>query len=85
MSRVAKPRVQQLTTPAARIPPSRTQQPPRIDPSSPLYKKTAAKYVRFMVAMPILVVTSYYLFDRLALGHEQKHLPRAKSVEEHSN
>jgi hypothetical protein len=48
--------------------------PPRIDPSSKAYKQAASKYTRLMIAMPILLVTSYFLFDRLALGHEAKSL-----------
>ncbi|ETS82025.1 hypothetical protein PFICI_07027 [Pestalotiopsis fici W106-1] len=48
--------------------------PKRIDPSSPAYKAASRKYIGFMVAMPILLVTSYVLFDRLALGHEAKSL-----------
>lgn len=53
------------------------------DPSSPAYKAASRKYVGFMVAMPILLVTSYVLFDRLALGHEAKSFekePTAKDV-----
>ncbi|KAI1812128.1 hypothetical protein GGS20DRAFT_559590 [Poronia punctata] len=74
MSKVTKPRFN--APPGPRFP------PPRVDTSSTIYKKTAAKYVRFMVAMPILLVTSYYLFDRLALGHEKKELRPARPVEE---
>ncbi|KAK0625519.1 hypothetical protein B0T17DRAFT_276029 [Bombardia bombarda] len=38
------------------------------------YKKAARKYINLMVALPILLVTSYYLFDRLALGNEPEDL-----------
>ncbi len=38
------------------------------DKSNPVYRQTARKYVRFIVAVPILVVTSYILFDRLVMG-----------------
>ncbi|KAK3937213.1 hypothetical protein QBC46DRAFT_452115 [Diplogelasinospora grovesii] len=59
------------------------------DPSSPEYKKAERKYTSLMVALPILLVTSYYLFDRLALGHAPKELdafrknpdPEAKTSE----
>lgn len=40
------------------------------------YKKAASRYTRVMIALPIMIVTSYYLFDRLALGHEAKTLHR---------
>ncbi|KAI1437936.1 hypothetical protein GGR50DRAFT_691697 [Xylaria sp. CBS 124048] len=43
----------------------------RFDTSNPAYKRAASRYTRFMVAMPILLVSTYYLFDRLALGHDQ--------------
>ncbi|KAJ9133732.1 hypothetical protein NKR23_g10592 [Pleurostoma richardsiae] len=32
------------------------------------------EYTSVMIALPILIVTSYYLFDRLALGNPQKSL-----------
>uniref|UniRef100_A0A8H7TQ54 Glycosyl hydrolases family 2 sugar binding domain-containing protein n=1 Tax=Bionectria ochroleuca TaxID=29856 RepID=A0A8H7TQ54_BIOOC len=35
--------------------------------------------------MPILLVTSYYLFDRLALGHEQKTVPNLDSPRSNDN
>ncbi|KAK6074071.1 hypothetical protein SCUP234_08398 [Seiridium cupressi] len=54
----------------------RAPAPKQIDPSSPAYKAASRKYVGFMVAMPILLVTSYVLFDRLALGHEAKSLKK---------
>ncbi|TGJ87877.1 hypothetical protein E0Z10_g844 [Xylaria hypoxylon] len=65
--------------PASRIPPSRI---PRVDTSSVAYKQAASKYMRLMIAMPILLVTSYYLFDRLALGHEAKSLRGTPVVDE---
>ncbi|KAM0424221.1 hypothetical protein ACHAPT_010593 [Fusarium lateritium] len=40
------------------------------------YKTAARKWTSFIVAMPILLVTSYHLFTRLALGKEKKELPR---------
>ncbi|GAW25448.1 hypothetical protein SAMD00023353_0700310 [Rosellinia necatrix] len=51
-----------------------TQRVPRAKIPGPAYKQAASHYTRFMIAMPILLVTSYYLFDRLALGHEAKSL-----------
>ncbi|KAH8906185.1 hypothetical protein BR93DRAFT_928789 [Coniochaeta sp. PMI_546] len=45
-----------------------------VDTSSPEYKQASRRYVSVMVALPILLVTSYFLFDRLALGHEPKKL-----------
>lgn len=39
------------------------------------YKEAQSKWVRTMIALPILFVTSYYLFERLALGKEVKALP----------
>lgn len=40
------------------------------------YKEAKSTWVRTMVAMPILLVTSYFLFERLALGKEVKELPK---------
>ncbi|KAJ4246593.1 hypothetical protein NW762_013535 [Fusarium torreyae] len=42
------------------------------------YKQAERSWVKFMVAMPILIVTSYHLFQRLVMGKEQKVWPRAK-------
>jgi hypothetical protein len=39
------------------------------------YKEAQSKWVRTMIALPILFVTSYYLFERLAMGVEVKSLP----------
>ncbi|RYC65621.1 hypothetical protein CHU98_g607 [Xylaria longipes] len=72
MAEPTKARVPNRLT--SRTLPSRTPTPPRVDTSSMAYKQAASKYTRFMIAMPILLVTSYYLFDRLALGHEAKSL-----------
>ncbi|RYP63113.1 hypothetical protein DL770_009453 [Monosporascus sp. CRB-9-2] len=62
----------------------RSLQPKRIDQSSSAYKKAARKYVNFMVAVPILLVTSYVLFDRLVMGNPVKTLhpkPQVKMEE----
>ncbi|KAI2627869.1 hypothetical protein GGS26DRAFT_122019 [Hypomontagnella submonticulosa] len=48
----------------------------RADPSSPEYRRAARKYTQLMVAMPILLVTSWFLFDRLVMGQEAKSLPK---------
>jgi hypothetical protein len=60
-----------LSTPSARpggVPQagSRAAPPSRkpIDTSSKEYKQTASRYVRFVVALPLLIVTSYYLYER---------------------
>ncbi|KAM5372521.1 hypothetical protein ACJZ2D_007421 [Fusarium nematophilum] len=39
------------------------------------YNTTKRKWVSSIVAMPILLVTSYYLFDRLVLRNEPKEMP----------
>ncbi|KAI0107789.1 hypothetical protein GGR51DRAFT_141611 [Nemania sp. FL0031] len=67
---------------AARIPSSRAPMPPRVDTTSAAYRTATSRYIRFMVAMPILLVTSYYLFDRYALGHDAKTLHRIPEVDE---
>ncbi|KAM3513483.1 hypothetical protein MY11210_002871 [Beauveria gryllotalpidicola] len=36
------------------------------------YKSAARRWTTTVIALPILLVTSYYLFDRLALGHARK-------------
>ncbi|KAM3434812.1 hypothetical protein NHJ13734_005831 [Beauveria thailandica] len=43
------------------------------------YKNAAQRWTLTMIALPILLVTSYYLFDRLALGHERKVLNLEKT------
>ena len=48
--------------------------------SSREYKTASRKYVGAMIAMPILLVTSYYLFDRLVLGNGQKVIKRVETV-----
>lgn len=50
----------------------RAPAPKRVDTSSRAYKSAAGKYVRTMIALPILLVTSWVLFDRLALGSKTK-------------
>jgi hypothetical protein len=56
--------------PAPRTPPlpfKPHQAPPArkpIDINSKEYKQTASKYVRFVVALPVLLVTSYFLWQR---------------------
>lgn len=53
--------------------------PKMADTSTPAYKRAARQYVGTMIALPILLVTSYVLFDRLALGTERKHLVPPKA------
>jgi hypothetical protein len=44
--------------------PSTPEATRKVDPSSPEYKRASKKYTSLMVALPILLVTSYFLFDR---------------------
>jgi hypothetical protein len=48
---------------SARPQPSTPARKP-IDTSSKEYKQAASRYVRFVVAFPFLVVTSYFLYER---------------------
>ncbi|OTA94982.1 hypothetical protein M434DRAFT_29356 [Hypoxylon sp. CO27-5] len=82
-SQVARP---QPTAQRAHVPPrTAVPQSNRINPSSPEYKRAARKYTQLMVAMPILLVTSYLLFDRIVLGHEAKSLPKKAKMEQTSS
>ncbi|KAK3313131.1 hypothetical protein B0H66DRAFT_608184 [Apodospora peruviana] len=49
--------------------------PKPVDTSSPEYKQAARKYTLFIVAIPILLVTSYFLFERLAHDIAAKKIP----------
>ncbi|KAL6849710.1 hypothetical protein ACO1O0_009253 [Amphichorda felina] len=40
------------------------------------YDGAARRWVSGIIAMPILLVTSWYLFDRLALGNQPKSIPK---------
>ncbi|KAI8714117.1 hypothetical protein NCS52_01131100 [Fusarium sp. LHS14.1] len=40
------------------------------------YKSAARKWTASIIALPILLVTSYYLFDRLVKGNKQKEMPK---------
>ncbi|ROV99779.1 hypothetical protein VSDG_03147 [Cytospora chrysosperma] len=57
---------------------------PKIDPSSPEYKQAARQWVSTMIALPILIVTSYFLFERLASGNKKPSLdafrPKPRTV-----
>ncbi|KAK8103521.1 uncharacterized protein PG998_010554 [Apiospora kogelbergensis] len=67
------PSSQRAGRPAPTLPASlRAPRPRPVDPSSPAYKAASRKYVSTMIAMPILLVTSWVLFDRLARGAEVK-------------
>lgn len=68
--RTAKPAPYRAPLPKSLQP----QAPKRVDTSSPAYKAAAGKYTRFMVAMPILLVTTYVLYDRLVVGSQAKSL-----------
>ncbi|KOS23317.1 hypothetical protein ESCO_006631 [Escovopsis weberi] len=46
------------------------------------YKSAGRRWVSTIIALPILLVTSWYLFDRLVLGHAAKELPRMKDDQE---
>ncbi|KAK4227299.1 hypothetical protein QBC38DRAFT_443848 [Podospora fimiseda] len=53
-----------------------TSAPPRtFDTSSKEYKQAERKWISVIVALPILFVTSYFLFERLALGKVPPPLP----------
>ncbi|KAK0649050.1 hypothetical protein B0T16DRAFT_456498 [Cercophora newfieldiana] len=45
-----------------------------VDVTSSEYKTAARKWTSLMVALPILAVSSYYLYDRIVLGNEPKGL-----------
>ncbi|PSR82029.1 hypothetical protein BD289DRAFT_25562 [Coniella lustricola] len=45
---------------------------PNVSTHSLRYKEAARRWTSVMIAMPILVVTSYFLYDRLALGNRSK-------------
>ncbi|KAI1179011.1 hypothetical protein F4777DRAFT_14816 [Nemania sp. FL0916] len=74
-----KPTPQPLPRPPIRRPGPTIPAAARVDLSSKEYKHAASKFTRVMIALPILLVTSYYLFDRLALGHEAKSLERYRA------
>ncbi|KAJ4167574.1 hypothetical protein NW754_011393 [Fusarium falciforme] len=40
------------------------------------YNSAARKWTASIIALPILLVTSYYLFDRLVRGNKQKEMPK---------
>ncbi|KAI8256146.1 hypothetical protein K4K58_005097 [Colletotrichum sp. SAR11_239] len=71
----ARSEARQTTLPSS----AATETPKTPAPGSKEYRKAygsaARKWTATMVAMPILLVTSYFLFDRLALGHEPKVMP----------
>ncbi|KAK3346587.1 hypothetical protein B0T25DRAFT_571716 [Lasiosphaeria hispida] len=65
----------QAPAPSPATPEVEVQKPRKpADVKSPEFKAASRKYTALMVALPILVVTSYYLFDRLVLGNEPKDL-----------
>ncbi|KAK8072964.1 hypothetical protein PG996_006312 [Apiospora saccharicola] len=60
----------------------RAPRPRPVDTSSPAYKAASRKYISTMIAMPILLVTSWVLFDRLARGAEVKTFKHSPSSSE---
>ncbi|TAQ88123.1 hypothetical protein B7494_g3522 [Chlorociboria aeruginascens] len=61
---------------------SRAGAKPNTGGANPLpanYKPTARKVTMAIVAMPIVIVTSYFLYDRLVLGNERKILRQSAS------
>ncbi|RTE74741.1 hypothetical protein BHE90_010804 [Fusarium euwallaceae] len=44
------------------------------------YKSAARKWTASIIALPILLVTSYYLFDRLVRGNKQKEMPKQSAL-----
>lgn len=74
-----KPGQQQPPT-TSQTPQSQPRPRPLHNVSSPSYEVVKGRYTRFMIAMPILLVTSYYLYDRLALGSERKRLDQPSSL-----
>ncbi|KAK0671508.1 hypothetical protein QBC41DRAFT_54520 [Cercophora samala] len=49
-------------------PPAAMEPKKPVDTNSKEYKRVARKVTSLMVALPFLIVTSYYLWDRLSLG-----------------
>ncbi|KZL70301.1 hypothetical protein CT0861_10963, partial [Colletotrichum tofieldiae] len=76
--------------PTSPLPPHSPEQEVRtkLNPNSKEYRKAygtaARKWTSAMVAMPILLVTSYYLFDRLALGNKPKVMPDLEGTRKHA-
>lgn len=66
-----KPAVKSVKSVKSEVAP---QGPQPVDTSSLEYKKASRKYTALMVALPILFVTSYYLYDRLVLGNQPSDL-----------
>ncbi|ROT36325.1 hypothetical protein SODALDRAFT_217358 [Sodiomyces alkalinus F11] len=69
-------------TPASSIVPPRKQPPAAqrpLNPASPEYKKAynraARRWMAALIALPIFIVTSYVLFNRIILGKERKVMP----------
>ncbi|KAL1896704.1 hypothetical protein Cpir12675_002652 [Ceratocystis pirilliformis] len=52
-----------------------SQQP--LEVQKRMYKKAAGKWTRGMISLPILIMSSYWLFDRLVLGNEKKEFPES--------
>ncbi|OJD36778.1 uncharacterized protein BKCO1_900074 [Diplodia corticola] len=59
---------------SSRRPPPRDWKP--VEPLQARYKPAARRWTMAIVAMPIAIVTSWALYDRLVLGKERKEMPR---------
>ncbi|KAI0121192.1 hypothetical protein BJ170DRAFT_149647 [Xylariales sp. AK1849] len=79
---IPRPRPKPVSYNAALPRSLRTPPPRRVDLSSPAYKAASRKYIGFMIATPILLVTSYVLFDRLVMGNEAKSLKRGPAMQD---
>ncbi|KAH7018425.1 uncharacterized protein B0I36DRAFT_368444 [Microdochium trichocladiopsis] len=81
-----QPAAQPTPSPSPQSAPTRpttttTTTPPPVEkvlPGSPAYNRAASKYTRAMIAMPILLLTSYVLYGRFLGGQEEKVLPGAE-------
>ncbi|KAK4641802.1 hypothetical protein QC761_504060 [Podospora bellae-mahoneyi] len=60
------PKPSAVRRPGVGTPTMKPKQP--VDINSKEYKRVARKVTSLMVALPFLIVTSYYLWDRLSLG-----------------
>ncbi|ROW16120.1 hypothetical protein VPNG_01986 [Cytospora leucostoma] len=64
----AETQAAEASTAGADLPATMYDARPRVDTSSKEYKKAERSWTNMMVALPILIVTSYFLFERLLMG-----------------
>ncbi|KAL1643133.1 hypothetical protein SLS58_005102 [Diplodia intermedia] len=81
ISSTNEPSKAQQAPPAAAAPPAKEQRPPPhqwkpVEPLPAAYKPAARRWTLAIVAMPVALVTSYALYDRLVLGNKRKEFPR---------